>query len=235
MRMRKTLSGASLAAFLALGAVACASASGGGGNLNGGGGNGGGGSGALDPSGATTSASAAGTGAPSAGAASAPVSFTFPAGVQVQFQTPLPVGGTQRAAMVGYENYVDSLWSAVSSQGSDTQYRQYMGGNALTFANSLIKEFKSGDYTLSGKVVYYDISVPQVFYSAGAVVQSCVDASGLYMVNAETGKTSKTVFDPSYQHYQEQAAAGKSTAGYWTVSHTENLSASGGNSTGVCV
>jgi hypothetical protein len=235
MRMRKTLSGASLAAFLAVGAVACAS--GGGGNINGGGGgNGGGGSGALDPAGATTSASAAGTAAPSAGAAASdPRSFTFPAGVQVQFQTPLPASGPQRAAMVGYENYVDSLWSAVSSQGSDTAYRQYTGGNALTFANGLIKEFKSGDYKLSGKVVYFDTSVPQVFYSDGAVVQSCVDASGLYMVNAETGKTAGTVFDSSYQHYQEQAAAGKSPAGYWTVSHTENSPASGGNSSGVCV
>jgi hypothetical protein len=232
MRMRKTLSGASLAAFLALGAVACASGGG-----NGGGGNGGGGSGALDPSGAT-SASAAGIAAPSAGAGAAASglrNFAFPAGVQVQFQTPLPASGTQRAAMIGYENYVDSLWYAVSSQGSDTEYQQYMGGNALAFANSLIAEFKSGDDKLSGTVVYFDISVPQVFYGAGAVVQSCVDASGLYMVNAKTGKTAGTVFDSSYQHYQEQAAAGKSTAGYWTVSHTENSPASSGSSAGVCV
>ncbi|MGH3251915.1 MAG: hypothetical protein ACRDOI_37685 [Trebonia sp.] len=226
--MRKTLSGASLAAFLALSAVACASGGAGGGN-------GGGASGALDPSSdATTSASGAGIAAPSA-AANGPRSFVFPAGVQVQFQTPLPASGTQRAAMIGYENYVDSLWSAVSSQGSDTAYRQYMGGNALTFANGLIAEFKSGDYQLSGTIVYFDISVPQSFYGSGAVVQSCVDASGLYMVNAETGKTGKTVFDSSYQHYQEQAAVGKSTAGYWTVSHTENSPASGGDSTGVCV
>jgi hypothetical protein len=228
--MRKTLSGASLAALLALGAVACAS---------GGGGIGGGAPGALDPSSdATTSASGAGIAAPSAGTgadANGLRSFAFPAGVQVQFQTPLPASGTQRAAMIGYENYVDSLWYAVSSQGSDTAYRQYMGGNALTFANGLIGEFKSGDYKLSGTVVYFDISVPQSFYGSGAVVQSCVDASGLYMVNAETGKTGKTVFDSSYQHYQEQAAVGKSTAGYWTVSHTENSPASGGASAGVCV
>jgi hypothetical protein len=153
----------------------------------------------------------------------------------VQFQTPLPASGPQRAAMIGYENYVDSLWYAVTSRGAHTQYRQYMGGNALTFADKLIHEFKTDDYKLGGRVVYFDISVPKVFYGDGAVVQSCVDASGLNMVNVKTGKTSGTVFDSSYQHYQEQAADGKSKSGYWTVSHTENFPASSGASAGVCV
>jgi hypothetical protein len=237
MRLWKTLSGTSLAAFLMLGAVACGGSSAGGGD-----------SGALDPSGATPGASAAGGAASpvattagvggvgaGAGGAGGLRSFAFPAGVQVQFQTPLPASGPQRAAMIGYENYVDSLWYAVASRGSHTQYRQYMSGNALTFADSLIREFKTGDYKLSGTVVYFDISVPQVFYGDGAVVQSCVDASGLRMVNAATGKTAGTVFNSSFQHYQEQAADGKSKAGHWTVSHTENLSASSGASAGVCV
>jgi len=234
MRVRKTLSGASLAAFLMLGVVACA----------GGASSGGGDSGALDPSGATPAANAAGgttapvaaTGAAAAGAgANGLRNFAFPAGVQVQFQTPLPASGPQRAAMIGYENYVDSLWYAVTSRGAHTAYRQYLGGNALTFADNLIHEFKTDDYKLGGTVVYFDISVPKVFYGDGAVVQSCVDASALHMVNAKTGKTAGTVFDSSYQHYQEQAADGKSKSGYWTVSHTENFPASSGASAGVCV
>jgi hypothetical protein len=235
VRVRKTLSGASLAAFLMLGAVACGGSSAG---------SGGGDSGALDPSGATPAASAVGTAASPVATGVAGVtgvavnglrSFAFPAGVQVQFQTPLPASGPQRAAMIGYENYVDSLWYAVTSRGAHTQYRQYMGGNALTFADKLIHEFKTDDYKLGGTVVYFDISVPKVFYGDGAVVQSCVDASGLNMVNAKTGKTAGTVFDSSYQHYQEQAADGKSKSGYWTVSHTENFPASSGASAGVCV
>jgi hypothetical protein len=226
--MRKTLTGVSVAVFLVLGAVACGS---GGGN--------GGDSGVLDPSGATSSGNAAGTvaspAATTSGSPSGLRSFAFPAGFKVQFQTPLPASGTQRAAMIGYENYVDSLWDAVASRGADTEYRQYMGGNALTFANSLISEFKNGDDKLSGTVVYFDISVPQVFYGAGAVVQSCVDASGLNIVDAKTGKTTGTVFDSSYQHYQEQAAAAKSKAGSWTVSHTENFPVSSGGSAGDCI
>jgi hypothetical protein len=230
MRVRKTLSGFPLAALLVFGAAACGS----------GGSSGGGDSGALDPSGATASAGAPVTAvSPVATAKGAAVSmvpsFAFPAGVQVQFQTPLPASGPQRAAMIGYESYVDSLWDAVASRGSHTEYRQYLGGNALTFADKLIHEFKTGDYKLSGTVVYFDISVPKVFYGDGAVVQSCVDASALDMVNAKTGKTAGTVFDSSYQHYQEQAADGKSKSGYWTVSHTENFPASSGASAGVCV
>jgi hypothetical protein len=220
------LSGVTLTALLALGAVACGGSSGVGGNA---------GNGVLDPSGAASPATADPAAATAPASASGLRAFDFPAGVRVQFQTPLPASGPQRAAVIGYENYVDSLWEAVSTWGSDRAYRQYVGGNALTFADQLIAEFKNGGYKLGGTVVYFDISVPQVFYSDGAVVQSCVDASGLYMVNAKTGKIAGTVFDSTYQHYQEQAAAGKSAAGYWTVSHTENSPASGGGSAGVCI
>jgi hypothetical protein len=62
-----------------------------------------------------------------------------------------------------------------------------------------------------------------------------VDASGLNMVSAATGKVTGTVFDSSYQHYQEQVAVGKSPAGYWTVSHTENSPASSGGAAGDCI
>lgn len=227
-RMRRTLTGVS-AAFLVLGLAACGTS----------GSSAGGNAGALDPAGPSSSASAAGSVASPGATASAAVSglrsFTFPAGVQVQFQTALPASGTQRSAVIGYENYVNSLWAAVATDGGDTTYKEYMGGNALTFADNLISEFRNGGDKLSGTVVYFDISVPQTYYGAGAVVQACVDASGLDMVSAATGKTTGTVFDSKYQHYEEQAATGKSSGGSWTVSHTQNLPASGGGSAGVCV
>jgi hypothetical protein len=211
---------------LALGTAACAGASGS---------SGGGSNGVLDPGGATSSA---GTDAsPAAATASAPglQSFTFPSGVQVQFQTPLPASGTQRQAVIGYENYVDSLWAAVATAGANTTYKKYIGGNALTFADNLISEFRNGDDKLRGTVIYFNTTVPQVFYGDSAVVESCVDTSGLSMVSATTGKTTGTVFDSSYQHYQEQAASAKSSAGYWTVDHTQNTSASSGGSAGNCI
>lgn len=229
MRMRNALTTVPLAVFLALGAVACS------GSPGASGASGAGSNGALDPGNATSPAGAN----PSPAAVTRPAaglrSFTFPPGVQVRFETPLPASGPRRAAVIGYENYVDSLWAAVSTHGANTAYEKYIGGNALTFARSLISEFRNGDYKLSGTVVYFAISVPQVFYGQSAVVRSCVDSSGLRMVSASTGKTAGTVFDSSYQHYQERAATAKSAAGYWTVSHTENFPASGGGSAGACI
>ncbi|HEV3381405.1 MAG TPA: hypothetical protein VG142_10545 [Trebonia sp.] len=224
--MRKALTGISLAVLLTLGSAGCASGSGG---------SSGGSSGALDPAGASSSGSDASPAADATQSAAGVQSFTFPSGVQVQFQTQLPASGPQRTAVIGYENYVDSMWAAVSTGGANTTYEKYIGGNALSFANSLISEFRNGDDKLSGTVVYFDISVPQTFYGESAVVQSCVDASGLNMVSAATGKVTGTVFDSSYQHYQEQVAVGKSPAGYWTVSHTENSPASSGGAAGDCI
>lgn len=228
--MRKRLTGVSraafLAAFLALAAVACGSDGGNGNN------------GALAPAGgatATAKAAASATPTASAAAASGLASFPFPAGVQVEFQTPLPASGAQRAAMIGYENYVDSLWYGVSTLGSSTAYTQYDSGNVLTFAKGEINNFTSNGYKLKGKIVYYDITVPQVFYNAGAVVRSCVDASGLYRVDAKTGQTVGTVFSSSYSHYQEQVSTAKSAGGYWIVSSTGNTPASKGGSAGVCI
>lgn len=225
--MRNRFTAVCLAAFLALAAVACSSgASSSAGN-----------NGALDPQGGPTTTAPSVSGSPTF-AAAAPAglrSFAFPANVRVEFHTPLPASGPRRAAMIGYENYIDSVWYAVYTRGSNTTYQQYVGGNALTFARSLVREFSSDGYRLRGTIVYYDISVPQVFYGAGAVVQSCVDASKFYRVKAATGRVAGTIFSPSYDHYQEQASAGKAAAGFWTVSHTENLPAANGGSAGVCV
>ncbi|MGH3165464.1 MAG: hypothetical protein ACRDN0_06165 [Trebonia sp.] len=224
--MRKALTGVSLAA-LALGATACSGGSGG---------SGGGSNGALDPGGANSSAGSDASPATAATqSASGLKSFTFPSGFQVQFQTSLPSGGAQRSAVIAYENYVDSMWAAVATDGGNTTYEKYLGGNALTFAKSLISEFRNDGDKLGGKVVYFNITVPQTFYGDGAVVDACVDSSGLNMVSAKTGKTTGTVFDSTYQHYQEQAATAKSPAGYWTVSHTQNVSASSGGSAGECI
>jgi len=160
--------------------------------------------------------------------------FAFPASVKVEFDTPLPASGPKRAAMIGYENYVDSMWYAVYSRGSSTAYQEYAGGNALTFVQNLVKEFSQYGLGLRGKIVYYDISVGQIYYGAGAVVSSCVDASGLDRFVAKTGRSLGTVFSAQYDRYLEQASAAKSKAGFWTVGHTGNSPASGGGSSGMC-
>jgi hypothetical protein len=160
--------------------------------------------------------------------------FAFPDSVHVEFQTPLPSAGAQRAAIIGYENYAESLWYAVYTHGASTAYRDYAGGNALAFIKTLIRQYTADGYTLRGTIVYYDISVPSVYYSAGALVEACVDASGLDKVDASTGQVAGTVFSAKFDHYQEQAAAGKKPDGTWWIGDTDSYPAADGGAAGVC-
>lgn len=209
--MRNTFTAISLAAFLALGAVACSSG------------------GSTTYNGLLTASASDGpstpVGAPQQSAAASTtaaaglVRFAFPSSVKVEFRSPLPASGPRRAAMIGYENYVDSGWYAVYTHGASKTVSQYVYGNALTDFHALVSELTG--YRLRGTIVYYDISVPQVFDGAGAVVQACVDDSGLYVANAQTGHNLETVFRGDFEHYQEQASTGKSSqAGIWIVNHT---------------
>jgi hypothetical protein len=210
--MRNTFTAIGLAAFLALGAVAC---SGGGSSstYNG--------SLTVSPSDGPTTPTAAAqhsttpAAAPPAGLAR----FAFPSSLKIEFRGTLPASGARRAAMLGYENYVDSGWYAVYTHGASKTVSQYVFGNALTDFNALVTELNG--YRLSGTIVYSDISVPQVFNGAGAVVQACVDDSGLYVADAKTGHHVETVFRGDFEHYQEQASTGKSAgATFWIVTHT---------------
>lgn len=208
--MRNRFTAISLAAFIALAVVACtndgSSISGNGGLPS-----------ASTPTG--TSASDASASHKAAKPAAGLLKFAFPASVKIVFQTPLPASGIRRAAMIGYENYVDSGWYAVYTHGSSKTDSKYVYGNALTDFNDLVKELTG--YRLSGTIVYSDISVPQVFGRAGAVVQACVDDSGLYVADAKTGRLIETVFRSNYANYQEQVSAGKSRAGFWFVNSTD--------------
>jgi hypothetical protein len=191
------------------------------------------------PGGGTSSpapASGAGTGSAGAAATLAPGlrQFAFPGSVQVQFQTPLPAGGPARAAMIGYENYARSMWYAVYTHGSSKAYRQFASGNALTFIKTLISEYTADGYTLRGTIVYFDTSVPSVYYGAGALVESCVNASGLFKVDSSTGQVAGTVFSAKFGYYQEQAAAGKKPDGAWWIGHTDSYPAADGGVAGMC-
>lgn len=176
--------------------------------------------------------------APTPSGSPAPVpglrTFAFPADIKVVFQTPVPAAGPQRGAMIGYENYVDSMWYAVYTLGKNKMYQKYISGNALTFAKQIIAEFKAGGYTLRGTVVYSDISVPNVFNTTGAVVQSCLNASGLHMLNPSTGQSAGNILNSKFVNSQEQAAAGEKTNGTWWIVHTEFNPATSGGSAGMC-
>jgi hypothetical protein len=160
--------------------------------------------------------------------------FTFPSSIQVEFQTQLPPAGPQRAAVIAYENYVDSMWYAVYTLGKNKTYQKYITGNALSFAKQIIAEFRAGRYRLKGTVVYSSISVPDVYGTSGVVVYSCFDDSGLQMVNPGSGRPAGNIISRKYTHSQEQAAAGRQANGNWWIVHTDFYPAAAGGSAGVC-
>lgn len=160
--------------------------------------------------------------------------FTFPSDIQVKFQTTLPDSGPQRSAMIAYENYIDSMWYAVYTLGKNKTYKSYISGNALTFAKQIIGEFKAGHYALRGTVIYTDMSVPNVYSGSGAVVESCVNVSGLHMVDLGTGQSAGNILNSKYTNSQEQAAAGKKANGSWWIVHTDFYSAASGGTAGMC-
>ena len=184
--------------------------------------------------GATVGGSAASTPSATPTAVAGLKAFTFPSSIQVEFQTELPPSGPQRAAVIAYENYVDSMWYAVYSLGKNKAYQKYVSGNALKFANQIIDEFKAGHYKLEGTVIYSDISVPQSYYGAGAVVYSCFNDSGLHMVNPSTGQSAGPIVSSKYTYSQEQAAAGKRADGTWWIVNTDFYPAASGGAAGVC-
>lgn len=159
--------------------------------------------------------------------ASAPVAglstFAFPSDVKVVFQTPIPASGVAREATVAYENYIDAMWYGVYKTGAYTGYARYISGNALTFVKEEINWFASNSYHLSGTIVFSETSVPNV-YSRSAVVESCVNASGLYAVS-KSGKTIGTALPAKYDYYQEQATAGMKSGGSWLIAGSYYTSA----------
>lgn len=167
----------------------------------------------------TAPASAAASAAPGSGG------FHFPAGFAITFRAGHAGSAKRRAMIVGYENYVRSFWAAILTHGRDHAYRRYLAGNALTFARKQINYYRSNGQTVTGTARYSGIRVTNVYFGHGAVVQACVDVSGLSRVKTTTGKRVGTVYSRPYLHYLEQVAEGELPGGGWYVLHTGNYPA----------
>ena len=162
------------------------------------------------------------------------LSFAFPPAVRIVFQTPLPASQPQRGVMIGYENYVDSLWYATYTHGQSTVYEQYTSGNVLSYVQSEISDANYGPgYTLRGTITYYDMTVPGVNGDSTATVSSCVDASGLDWVNEKTGQLYGPIFASGDLHYLEQNSA-QNELGGWIMDRVVSYLSSGGGAAAAC-
>lgn len=144
-------------------------------------------------------------------------SFRFPSDVSIDFTAPAPASAVQRAVIAGYQDYVLSLWAAVLTHGRNTTYLKHAGGNATRFVRHEAARYASPALTVKGTISYTGTRVTGVYFSTGADVLSCVDASAFHQVNAQTGATTGPALPARMTRYLENVAEGRNSDGTWSV------------------
>ena len=143
--------------------------------------------------------------------------FRFPRDVSIDFTSPPPASAVQRAVIAGYQDYVLSLWAAVLTHGKNTSYLRHAGGNAAGFVRRETARYASDAMTVKGTISYTDTRIAGVYFSTGADVLSCVDASALHQANAQTGATEGPALPARMTRYLENVAEGRNGDGSWSV------------------
>ena len=144
-------------------------------------------------------------------------SFRFPSDVSIDFTAPLPASAVQRAVIAGYQDYVLSLWAAVLTHGKNTTYLRHAGGNATGFVRREARRYGSPGLTVKGTISYSNTKISGVYFGTGADLLSCVDASALHQVNAQTGATEGPALPARLTRYLENVAEGRNSDGTWSV------------------
>src|SRR5215470_6716589 len=144
--------------------------------------------------------------------------FRFPSDVSINFTTPAPADPARRAVIDGYRNYVLALWAAVLSHGKNGAYQQRATGNALAFVRREVARYRAQGTTVRGTIAYNDARIAGIYFSTGADVLACVDASAFHQVNTKTGATEGPALPVRLTRYLENVAEGKRSDGTWFVS-----------------
>ena len=144
-------------------------------------------------------------------------SFRFPSDVSIDFTAPAPASAVQRAVISGYQDYVLSLWAAVLTHGKNTTYLRHAGGNAAVFVRREAARYASPGVTVKGTITYNDTRIAGVYFSTGADVLSCVDASAFHQVNEQTGAVEGQALPARLSRYLENVAEGRNSDGTWSV------------------
>ena len=144
-------------------------------------------------------------------------SFRFPSDVSIDFADPPPASAVQRAVIVGYQDYVLSLWAAVLTHGKNTTYLRHAGGNAAGFVRREAARYASAAVTVKGTISYTGTKISGVYFGTGADVLACVDASAFHQVNAQTGATEGPALPARLTRYLENVSEGRNSDGTWSV------------------
>jgi hypothetical protein len=152
--------------------------------------------------------------------------FRFPAGVSIDFTSPAPADPSRRAIVVGYQDYVLSMWAGVLSHGKSTGYTSQAEGNALTFVTREVTRYRSPAQTVRGTIRYSRTEVTNVYFSTGASVVSCVNATAFHAVNAHTGARLGPALPGRPVRYLEAVSEGRGSDGTWFVNRSVTYPAS---------
>ena len=144
-------------------------------------------------------------------------SFQFPSDVSIDFTAPAAASAVSRAVIVGYQDYVLSLWAAVLTHGKNTTYLRHANGNAAGFVRHEAARYASPGMTVKGTISYTGTKITGVYFGTGADVLSCVDASAFHQVNAQTGATKGPALPARLTRYLENVAEGRNSDGTWSV------------------
>lgn len=146
--------------------------------------------------------------------------FRFPAGVSIDFTSPAPADPSRRAIVVGYQDYVLSMWAGVLSHGANTGYTNQAEGNALTLVTREVARYSSPAQTVRGTIRYSGTKVTNVYFGTGASVVSCVNAAAFHAVNAQTGARLGPALPGRPVRYLEAVSEGRRSDGTWFVNRS---------------
>ncbi|MFJ2232976.1 hypothetical protein [Streptomyces sp. NPDC087859] len=147
---------------------------------------------------------ASGSPSASASASASPVAdrpdVSLPEDLDLVFDFEKPSDADNAAARADAENYVRALNHGITRQDpSDPAYQYYSAGDAARYANTQIKEYVKGGWTLTGKDRYYRAETSAAGDSKSVKlvrVSFCEDASKVYGKEVKSGKVLHTEESP---------------------------------------
>ncbi|MES5824439.1 hypothetical protein [Streptomyces sp. RG80] len=118
--------------------------------------------------------------------------MSLPKDLDLVFDFEKPSDADSAAALADAENYVRALNHGITQQDpSDPAYQYYSAGDAARYANTQIKEYVKGGWTLTGKDRYYRAETSAAGDSKSVKLVSvsfCEDQSKVFGKEVKSGK-----------------------------------------------
>ncbi|MDN3024785.1 hypothetical protein [Streptomyces sp. S.PB5] len=126
--------------------------------------------------------------------------MSLPKDLDLVFDFEKPSDAGNAAALADAENYIRALNHGITQQApDDPAYQYYSAGDAARYANSQIKEYVKGGWTLTGQDRYYRAETSAAGDSDKVklvTVAFCEDASKVYGKEVKSGKVLRTEESP---------------------------------------